>query len=732
MAPTVLKGLEHHAVFLLLLQICVLLAVARLLGEVMRKFRQPAVVGELLAGVLLGPTTFGLLAPELQSTIFPPVQSQADLLSVVTWMGVLFLLIVTGFETDIRLILQRGKGALLISAGGIIVPFSTGLGLGWVLPEHFLASPSQRMVFALFMAVAMSISAVPVIAKVLFDLKLVRRDIGQLTLAAAMTDDTIGWILLSVVAGLATRGSIDLGAVMVSLGAAFAFLLFAFTLGGPVVGGVLSVVDRLGTGVSGQLSAVLVMAFGAAAFTQTMGIEAVLGAFVVGILARQARRFSNETAHSLEMVTVSFAAPIFFASAGLKVDVIRLLDTEVMLTGGLVLGIACLGKFVGCYLGSWVGGLSHWERLAMGSGMNARGAMEIIVATVGLGLGVLTPEMYSIIVMVAIVTSLMAPPLLRWTLSHVEIGADEARRLEREAMAATSFARSIRKVLLVARGDDQARIVSRLLAHVNRVQSVELTAVYANLEQREMPFWFALGGESRRRLQEFKKSVREVRKAVQQDNRSSVSLKIAGGENAAETVLAEANQGYDLVAVAVEKGPNPDGTLFGSVIDRVVRDAPCPALVVKADSRDHYIEEVAELKKILVPVSGTEQGKRALELGCLLAQGAKASLTVLHVLTVSEEPLPGDALLEGRQRKIAEDLLEQHLALAKQFGVEPTGSIIEASNPEAAIIELAHRDDYDTVLLGASAHNVRVRTYLGRRVEVVLKETKCTVAVMCS
>jgi nucleotide-binding universal stress UspA family protein len=295
----------------------------------------------------------------------------------------------------------------------------------------------------------------------------------------------------------------------------------------------------------------------------------------------------------------------------------------------------------------------------------------------------------------------------------------------------TSFARSLRKVLLVARGDEQARVVSRLLGHVNRVQPVELTAFYANLEQHEAPSWFAFGGEKRRRLQEFKKSVREVRKAVQQENRSSVSLKIAGGENAADTVLAEANQGYDMVAVAVEKGPNPDGTLFGSVIDRVVRDAPCPALVVKADSRDRAIDEVPELKKILVPVSGTDQGKRALELGCLLAQGADASLTVLHVLTI-EDPLPGDAMVEGRQRKIAEDLLEQHLALAKQFGIEPNGKIIEASNPEQAIIELAHVEDFDTVLLGASAHNVRLRTYLGRRVEVVLKETRCTVAVMSS
>jgi Kef-type K+ transport system membrane component KefB len=729
LAPTVLKGLEHHSLFLLLIQICVLLGVARLLGEVMRKLKQPAVVGELLAGVLLGPTTFGLAFPELQAAIFPAVQSQADLLSVVAWLGVLFLMIVTGLETDVQLIIQKGGTALLISGGGIILPFATGVALGWMIPDPFLPSPDSRLVFALFMAVSMSISAVPVIAKVLFDLKLVRRDIGQLTLAAAMTDDTIGWLLLSVVAGLAARGSVDVASVAVSAGVAVAFLAAAFTVGGRLISGIMTLVDRVGTGVVGQFSLVVVLALGAAAFTQEMGIEAVLGAFVVGILCGQAKRFRAEVGHTLEVVTAGFLAPIFFASAGLKVDIIGLLDPELLTMGGIVLAIACIGKFAGCYVGAWLGGISHWERLAIGSGMNARGAMGLVVATVGLGLGVLTAEMYSVLVMVAIVTSLMAPPLLRWTLSHVKMSEDEEQRLEREAIAATSFARSIRRVLVVARDAEQAERVSDLLAHLRTVQQVELTAIYANLDTEPVAWWQLWGGESRRALKEFRDTLGGVRRAVQRVDGKSVELKIATGEDAADKVLREAVQGYDLIAMAVGSEERADGLLFGRVIDRVVREAPCATLVLKAPRR---ASDEAKIKSILVPTTGTEHSKNAVEAASLLAQGAGASLTILHVLTEADDLLTDSAVASERAREIAEDLVEQQAGIAKKLGAEVSRRIVEAVSPETAIIDLVEKESFDLVMLGASARSVRQRAYLGRRAEALLRSSHCAVAVVCT
>lgn len=454
----IVTPLGHQELLLLLLQLALLLFVARGLGELMRRIDLPPVVGELLAGVLLGPSLFGLVLPDLQAYLFPKSQTQSDLLAVVSWLGVLFLLIVTGIETDFNLIVRKGRTALLISLGGIIVPFATGLGLGWLLPEDFLANPSQRLVFSLFIATAMSISAVPVIAKVLMDLKLIRRDIGQVTLAAGMMDDTIGWILLAVVSGLATSGQFNISAVVSSVSGAVIFLGVALTVGRTVVDTILRWVDDAIGGATAALSIVLVLALSAAALTHSLGIEAALGAFVIGILAGQSRRFSREAGHTLEMVTAGFLAPIFFASAGLKVNLIQLLAPETLVIGVIVLAIA--GKFVGAYAGVRTGGLSHWEGLATGSGMNARGAMEIIVPTIGLSLGGLSQQMYSIIVMVAIVTSLMALPLLRWTLSKVVIGEEEAQRLQQKEHASRSFIKNIHRVLIPTRGGANVQLAA--------------------------------------------------------------------------------------------------------------------------------------------------------------------------------------------------------------------------------------------------------------------------------
>lgn len=552
----------------------------------MRRIDLPPVVGELLAGVLLGPSLFGLILPDLQAHIFPKSQTQSDLLSVVSWLGVLFLLVVTGIETDLNLIVRKGRTALLISLGGIVVPFATGLGLGWLLPENFLADPAQRLVFCLFIATAMSISAVPVIAKVLMDLKLIRRDIGQVTLAAGMTDDTIGWILLSVVSGLATSGQFNFSTVISAVSGAVIFLGVALTIGRTAVDRILRWVDDTIGGATAALSIVLILALSAAALTHSLGIEAALGAFVLGILAGQSRRFSREAGHTLEVITAGFLAPIFFAAAGLKVNLLQLLQPETFIIGMIVLAVACFGKFVGAYLGSRLGGLGHWEAMAMGSGMNARGAMEIIVATIGLSLGVLSQQMYSIIVMVAIVTSLMAPPLLRWTLSKVAIGEEEAQRLQQEEHASRSFIKNIRRVLIPTRGGANVQLAAQYSKNAVEVASTiaaqtgaVVTLIHViNLSQTG----YAIHDyQSIVPAREMAQQIVEHQTEIGRLLGATIQSKILEGNSPEKMILNFAQQErVDLVVLGSSVRLATGRVFFGHRVDAILNRAKCPVALI--------------------------------------------------------------------------------------------------------------------------------------------------------
>ncbi len=729
-APSVIKPLGHHELLILLLELALLLLVARGLGELMRRINLPPVVGELLAGVLLGPSFFGLILPSVQAQVFPKSQVQADLLSVVSWLGVLFLLVVTGLETDLNLIVRKGRTALLISLGGIIVPFATGLGLGWMLPENFLAEPSQRFVFSLFIATAMSISAVPVIAKVLMDLRLIRRDIGQVTLAAGMTDDTIGWILLSVVSGLASSGKFDLRTVVASVSGAVIFLGLAFTIGRTVVDRVLRWVDDHIGGATANLSIVLVMAFAAAALTHGLGIEAALGAFVLGILAGQSRRFSREAGHTLEVITAGFLAPIFFASAGLKVDVLQLLVPETAIIGLLVLGVACIGKFVGAYIGARVGGLSHWESLAMGSGMNARGAMEIIVATIGLSLGVLNQQMYSIIVMVAIVTSLMAPPLLRWTLSKVVMGEEEAQRLQQEEHESQSFIKQVQRVLIPTSGGANVQFAAQLVGYLAEQNELEVTALYATSDKKPIHKSAATAKDDAA-----DSALKSVAAAMQLPNTSALKTKTESGRNKAEVILNEARKGYDLIVMGASEQRQSNGAMFNLLVDRVVQEAPCATMVVKSyvplPKGEACEIDAQPVRHILVPTVGSEYSKNAVEVASAIAAQTGALVTLIHVINLPqvEYVLYDQQTLES-VREIAQQLVEHQTEIGRVLGARVDFKILEGRSPEQSILEFARTEQVDLIMLGSNIRMITGRVFFGHRVDAILSKAHCPVAVI--
>jgi Kef-type K+ transport system membrane component KefB len=386
-------------------QLAVVLLLATGLGALARRGGAPPVVGELLTGVVLGPSVLGVVAPSTYAWLFPADATR--LLLGVSSVCLVLLMTVVGFETNLDVARANPGPTLLVAAGSVAVPFALGGALAFFAPEAVVADPTGRVPFVLFVATAMSISAIPVVARILLDMGLLDAPFGQLAVAVALVNDTIGWLLLAVVAGVAAGEGDALAAVPGTLLALGAVLLVALTAGRWLV-------DRLGDATDGvALPSVVALALGAGAATQALGVEAVVGAFLVGALARERGTLDTRTREAMESVTLAMFAPVFFAVAGLRVELGALADPVVALVGAVAFAVAVVGKVVGTVGAATLAGFERRESLALGAALNARGAMEIVVAAVGLRLGVLNEAAYAIVVCIAIGTSVMTPSLVR-------------------------------------------------------------------------------------------------------------------------------------------------------------------------------------------------------------------------------------------------------------------------------------------------------------------------------
>ncbi|MEU5865401.1 cation:proton antiporter [Nonomuraea sp. NPDC047529] len=418
--------LGAHDLLVFMLQLGLLLGLAVLLGRLAARLRMPAIVGELTVGVLLGPSLLGHVVPALTFT-------RLHLLDAVGQVGVLLLVAITGIQLDFGLVRRRGATAAKVSVAGLVVPLALGVAAGYLLPASLLVEGTSVTVFALFLGVATCVSAIPVIAKTLTDMKLLHRDVGQLCLTAGMVDDAFGWFMLSIVSAMATTG-VRTGQIVLSLVYLAALVPFALWVGRPLVRWTMRAATRSAEpGTAGAAAVVLVLL--AAAGTHALGLEAILGAFVCGVLLGRSGHADASWLAPLRTIVLSVLAPLFFATAGLRMDLTLLARPDVLAASGVVLGVAIVGKFLGAYLGALLSRMSAWEAFALGAGMNARGVIEVIVAMVGLRIGIIDTAMYTIVIVVAIVTSLMAPPILRVAMRRVELTAEERlRRAEHDQL----------------------------------------------------------------------------------------------------------------------------------------------------------------------------------------------------------------------------------------------------------------------------------------------------------
>jgi Kef-type K+ transport system membrane component KefB/nucleotide-binding universal stress UspA family protein len=722
-----------------LFQLAIILGFAHFLGELMRRWKQPAVVGNILAGLILGPSIFGHWFPSAQLAVFPHDQNQSNLLAATTWLGLLLLLFSTGLETDFNLIVRKGRVAFLISFGGLIVPFASGFYLGHYMPASLLARPDGRLAFSLFLAVAMCISALPIIAIILRDLKILRLEVGQLTLAAAMIDDTIGWILLSVVSGLVLSGRFEFLFALRTLGLALLFLLLSFTLGKPLVRWIVTWTDNVTPGPSAQLAVLICVGLLASAFTHWLGLESVLGIFVVGMLAGMVPRLRGDTVRSLDLVVTSFLAPIYFGLAGLRVNIWSLLNRQTLFIVVIVIAVACLGKLIGVYLGAWTGRVPAWERLAISFGMNARGSMEVVVATVGFSMGILTYQMYSVIVVMAVATALMAGPAMRWALSHITLSASDADRLQLSAATARSFIRGLQRVLVpawsgtpvssgipvssAAPAGSPAHLQSasaRIVALLNQGNTMQATALYVS------PNGAAPGPHD------------SGPHAPGNNAAPGYKIRSVTAANPAQAILAEAENSYDLILLSASHG-NLDPTT-----DTVIRNAACPTLLVKTSAASpaplaHSSTSTSTsaaandsaspaFRNILVYADGDKSSAPAIELAAKLAAASSATLTVLCVA----EPHTRDAQPRAYEagHAIAREIATAEAEIARRFGAAAEPLVEEAPRPETGILHAARERNCDLIVLHGSVLPLTGRAFLGSLVENLLRDSTSTVAVL--
>ncbi len=400
----------------LLLAISIMLILARIAAEVGKKIGLPLVMGELLVGVFLGPTIFGTFAPGLHATIFPFATNLnfALALDTIFTLSVILLLFVAGLELRFSLFLQHGRLALFTGLGSMVVPFISGFVVAWAAPQWFeqQASGPQQLLFALFLGTAMAISALPVIARILLDLKLLKTKIGMVIIAAAIFNDVVGWMFFSFI--LSMVGSGDGGiSVGYSIAAIATFAVAVLTLGRYVINRSLPWIQTRLSWPGGVLSLSLGFCLLCAAFTEFIHIHAILGAFIAGLAIGDSVYLREQAREIIHQFVTNFFAPLFFVSIGLKVNFIEHFDLPVV---AIILVLAFAGKVVGAGLGARLAGMSNRHALAVGFGLNARGAMEIILGSLAFEAGLINRAILVALVFMALVTSIASAPLMRYFL----------------------------------------------------------------------------------------------------------------------------------------------------------------------------------------------------------------------------------------------------------------------------------------------------------------------------
>jgi len=406
--------LGEQQIALFLLQVMLLLGLARGLGHLCQRVGQPALLGEIAAGILLGPTVLGNLAPSLQVALFPADAVQHAMLNTVAWLGLLLLLLSAGLEVDVSVAWRQRGDALKIAVTDIVLPLAIAFVPAMLLPRRYVPAGAPRLLFAFFIATALMISAMPMSVKALYDLDVLKSDLGLLIMSAMTINDIVGWAIFTLILGFAAQAQLDFGHVGLVLGGTVGFAAVCMTAGRWLVGrGIARIQRHRATDTGLVLTFVCCVGLLCGVLTQAMGIHALFGLFLAGIMAGDSPALSERTRTVIGQMVHAVFVPVFFASLCLRVDLLASFDLLLVV---LFTVVGFGGKFIGAWLGARMTSLARWERVAVAVCHTPGGSMEMIVGLVAYQRGLITMPVFVAILCSALLSSIALGPALAWSL----------------------------------------------------------------------------------------------------------------------------------------------------------------------------------------------------------------------------------------------------------------------------------------------------------------------------
>jgi K+:H+ antiporter len=622
----------------LMLSVAAIVLAGRLLGAAIRRLGQPQVMGEVLAGILLGPTLLGTVAPGLADFLFPDFI--IPLLRAGADIGLAFYMFLVGLELDLGALKGRVEQAALVSHASIALPLA--LGFAVALPLYTAVGPAADFApFALFMGVAMAITAFPVLARILLERRMLRRPVGALAMGAAAIDDVTAWGLLALASAVAGGGS---GLVVLRIvGLVIVFCLVMVLVGRPLLARVSGAFDEAGHVPGGWIAAIFVGVLLSAFATQRIGVAAIFGAFVMGLIMPRRADLTHDVTRRVEDFVTTVLLPLFFVVTGLRVQVGLLDEPELWLATLGLLAVAVVGKWLGAMGAARLTGMDWRGAAALGALMNTRGLTELIVLNIGLELGVLSPALFTMMVLVALATTFMTGPLLRLIDPRGELGEspEAAMRAARPEVGERPAPAS---AILVAPQDE--RNLSRLLDLARPLAGSEPPRELI-LARLLAPDRSAAGPSSDDRALAAATAELYARRAELLEAGLAVrALAFTSPDPGADLVRLATEQQVDLLLVDGRRPLLGQGVPRGAVGGMLLH-APCDVAVLV--ERDHDGPGPGPGRPVVVPFGGAEHDWAALELGAWLAGATGAPLRLLGAAGSRDSHSNGDGgTAEGR------------------------------------------------------------------------------------